>query len=139
MSDAVVIAIIGGGCGIATTLITGIPKLYELWKEHKGDTLESRIERAMNEAMKQCSNATNKKIDALRGDIGSIQKDVTRLRLIYLIHNEPTDAENILSIGRLYFGDLRGNSEAKNIFERWLLEQGIKRPLWLKEDDNGKE
>lgn len=139
MSDAVVIAIVGGGCGIITTLITGIPKLYELWREHRGDTIESRVGEIMSEAMEQCSNTTNEKIDALRGDVCNLQKDVTRLRLIYLIHNEPTDAENILSIGKLYFGDLHGNSEAKNIFERWLVEQDIKQPLWLKEDGNGKK
>ena len=75
MSDAVIIALVGGICGIVTTLITGIPKLYEMWKSHKGDTVEARIEKAMKEAMKKCSAITNEKLDGL-------QRDVTRMRLM---------------------------------------------------------
>lgn len=128
MSDAVIIAVIGGVCGIVTTLITGVPKLYDIWKSHKGDTVEARIEKAMSEAMKKCSSITNEKLDGL-------QRDVTRMRLMYLIYREPQDAENILSVAKLYFTGLCGNSEASKVFARWLKEQNIKRPSWFKYEE----
>ena len=128
MSDAVIIAVIGGVSGIVTTLITGIPKLYEMWKNHKGDTVEARIEKAMQDAMKKCSTITNEKLDVL-------QRDVTRIRLMYLIYREPQDAENILTVGKLYFDGLQGNSEASKVFDRWLKEQNIKKPSWFKYEE----
>ena len=128
MSDAVIIAVIGGVCGIVTTLITGIPKLYEMWKNYKGDTVEARIEKAMSEAMKKCSSITNEKLDGL-------QRDVTRIRLMYLIYREPQDAENILSVAKLYFTGLCGNSEASKVFSRWLKEQNIRKPSWFKHEE----
>lgn len=124
MSDAVIIAMIGGICGIVTTLITGVPKLYEMWKNHKGDTIEARIEKAMQEAMKKCSAITNEKLDG-------IQRDVTRIRLMYLMHHEPQDAENILTVAKIYFNGLHGNTEASKVFSRWLKEQNIKKPSWF--------
>ena len=128
MSDAVIIAVIGGVCGIVTTLITGVPKLYDMWKSHKGDTVEARIEKAMQDAMKKCSTITNEKLDGL-------QKDVTRMRLMYLIYREPLDAENILSVAKLYFNGMCGNSEASKVFGRWLKEQNIKKPSWFKYEE----
>lgn len=133
MSDAVIIAVIGGVSGIVTTLITGIPKLYEMWKNHKGDTVEARIETAMKDAMQKCSSQTNEKLD-------SIQRDVTRIRLMYLMHHEPQDAENIIVIAKLYFDGFHGNSEASKTFARWLKEQNIKKPSWFKfEEEDGKK
>ena len=125
MSDAVIIALVGGICGIVTTLITGIPKLYDMWKSHKGDTVEARIEKAMQKAMKKCSKMTNEKLD-------NIQRDVTRMRLMSLIQYEPLDAENILKVGKIYFDGMKGNSEASKRFNKWLKEQNIKKPSWFK-------
>lgn len=128
MSDVVIVAVVGGVCGIITTLITGIPKLYEMWKNHKGDTIEARIEKAMQEAMKKCSKMTNEKLD-------NIQRDVTRMRLMSLIQYEPLDAENILKVGKIYFDDMKGNSEASKRFSKWLKEQNIKKPSWFKYEE----
>lgn len=131
MSDVVIVAVVGGICGIITTFITGVPKIYEMWKVYKGDTVEARIEKAMQEAMKKCSSITNEKLDG-------IQRDVTRLRLMLLMYHEPDDVENILVIGKIYFNGLHGNTEASKVFNRWLKKQGIKKPDWFEyEEDNG--
>lgn len=133
MSDTVIVAIVGGIAGIVTTLITGIPKLFEMWKAHKGDTIEVRIKNAMDETFKKCSEMTNKKLD-------NIQRDVTRMRLLSLMRHEPEDAENILIVAKMYFKDMEGNSEASKCFAKWLKKENIKRPSWfLWEDSNGKK
>ena len=124
MSDTVIVAIVGGVAGIVTTLITGIPKLFEMWKSHKGDTIEARIKNAMDETLKKCSNLTNEKLD-------NIQRDVTRMRLLFLIKHEPQDAENILIVAKIYFKDMEGNSEASKCFAKWLKKESVKRPEWF--------
>lgn len=128
MSDVVIVAVVGGVCGIITTLITGIPKLYEMYKNYKGDTVEARIEKAMQDAMKKCSKMTNEKLD-------NIQRDVTRMRLMSLMQYEPLDAENILRVGKIYFDGMKGNSEASKRFNKWLKEQNIKKPSWFKYEE----
>lgn len=128
MSDVVLVAVVGGVCGIITTLITGIPKLYEMWRSYKGDTVEARIKQAMETTLRKCSVMTNEKLD-------NIQRDVTRIRLMSLIHYEPQDAENILIIAKIYFDGLHGNTEASKVFARWLKEQNIKKPEWFKYEE----
>lgn len=125
MSDAVIVAIIGGAAGITTALTTGAIKVYELIKASKEKSLEDRVKPIIVEALEP----TNRRLDA-------VQLDVTRMRLMSLIRNEPSDAENILIIAKIYFVDMGGNSEASKLFARWLKQENIKKPAWFKERSN---
>lgn len=122
MSDAVIIAIIGGAAGIITALFTGAIKIYELIKASKEHSLEDRVKPIIVEALEP----TNRRLDAM-------QLDVTRMRLMSLIRNEPSDAENILIIAKTYFENMGGNSEASKQFARWLKQENIKKPEWFNE------
>lgn len=122
MSEAVIIAIIGGAAGITTALTTGAIKVYELFKARKEKTLEDRVRPIIVEALEP----TNRRLDAM-------QLDVTRMRLMSLIRNEPSDAENILIIAKIYFESMAGNSEASKQFARWLKQENIKKPEWFNE------
>ena len=122
MSDTVIIAIIGGAAGIITALTTGIVKIYELFKSSKEKSLEDRVKPIIVEALEP----TNRRLDAM-------QLDVTRMRLMSLIRNEPSDAENILIIAKTYFENMGGNSEASKQFARWLKQENIKKPEWFNE------
>ena len=121
MSDAIIVALIGGGAGIITALFTIGLKIYEIRKANKEKTLEERIKPVITEAIKP----TNDRLDYM-------QRDVTRMRLLSLMKDEPTDAENILMVGKLYFSGMSGNSEASKRFDNWLKEQHIKKPEWFK-------
>ena len=125
MSEAVIIAIIGGAAGIITALTTGGIKIYELIKASKEKSLEDRVKPIIVEALEP----TNRRLDA-------VQLDVTRMRLMSLIRNEPSDAENILIIAKIYFVDMGGNSEASKLFARWLKQENIKKPEWFIERSN---
>ena len=120
MSEAIIVAIIGGGAGFITALSTIALKLYDIHKANKEKSLEERIKPVIVEAIKP----TNDKLDAM-------QTDVTRIRLLDLMRYEPTDAENILAVGKIYFKNMKGNSEASKQFARWLKEQHIKTPEWF--------
>ena len=120
MSEAIIVALIGGGAGFVTALFTVGLKVYEIRKANKEKTLEERIKPVIVDAIRP----TNDKLDA-------VQIDVTRMRLLDLIRYEPEDAENILDIGEKYFRGMHGNSEASKQFNRWLKEHNIKKPAWF--------
>ena len=111
---------IGGAAGIISAISTLGFKIYETVSAKKNKTLEERIQPVIEKAL----IPTNEKIDYM-------QRDVTRMRLLDLIRYEPTDAENILEIGKLYFDGMHGNTEASKQFSRWLTEQHIKAPEWF--------
>ena len=126
MSEAIIVAIIGGGAGLVTALFTVGLKIYEIHKANKEKTLEERIKPVIEDAIAP----TNQRLDLM-------QVDVTRMRFLNLIRDDPTDAENILVLGKRYFENMHGNSEASKQFARWLNEQHIKKPEWFKESNNG--
>jgi hypothetical protein len=120
MSEGVIVAWIGGAAGIIAAVTTLIAKVYEIWKDHKGETLEQQISPIVEKALAP----VNAKLDYM-------QTDVTRMRLLTLIRHEPKDAENILNVGKIYFSQMRGNSEASKQFARWLEKENIKTPEWF--------
>ena len=121
MSETIIIAIIGGAAGIISAIGTLGFKIYETVMARKEKTLEERLQPVVEKALEP----TNEKIDYM-------QRDVTRMRLLDLIRYEPSDAENILAIAKIYFKGMHGNSEASIQFNRWLNEQNIKKPEWFK-------
>ena len=124
MSEAVTIALIGGAAGIITALFTGGIKVYELIKEHRGASFEEKVQTAVTPIVENAIKPIEDRLDYM-------QQDVTRMRLLSLIRDEPEDAENILKVGRIYFSGMHGNSEASKRFARWLKEQNIKAPDWF--------
>ena len=129
MSEGVIIAWIGGAAGIIAAITTLMAKVYEIWKDHKGETLEQQISPIVEKALVPI----NAKLDYM-------QTDVTRMRLLTLIRHEPKDAENILIVGKIYFSQMHGNSEASKQFARWLKEENIKTPEWFTwKEENGKK
>ena len=49
----------------------------------------------------------------------------TRLQLIYLIEERPTNTDTILMTAQRYFGELKGNGEAWAEFHAWAKENKI--------------
>lgn len=124
MSEAVTIALIGGGAGIITALVTGGIKIYELIQARKGETFETKVQNAVAPIIGEAVKPIEDRLDYM-------QQDVTRMRLLSLVQYEPEDAENILKVGKIYFSGMHGNSEASKRFARWLKEQNIKAPDWF--------
>lgn len=124
MSDEIVVAIIGGAAGIVGAFSVLIDKIYNIIKERRGNTLEKRVGTVVQPIISEAVKPIITKQDML-------QRDVTRIRLLDLIRHEPHDAENILIVGKIYFGDFKGNSEASKQFARWLKTENIKRPEWF--------
>ena len=47
------------------------------------------------------------------------EKAITRLQLIYLIHEQPDNKDTILMTAQRYFIELDGNGEAWAVFDEW--------------------
>lgn len=47
------------------------------------------------------------------------EKAITRLQLIYLIHEQPQNKDTILLTAQRYFIELDGNGEAWAVFDKW--------------------
>lgn len=124
MSNEIIVAIIGGAAGIIGALSVLVDKIYNIVKERRGNTLEKRVATVVEPIISDAVKPIITKQDM-------IQRDVTRMRLLDLIRHEPHDAENILMVGKIYFGDFKGNSEASKQFARWLKNENIKRPEWF--------
>ena len=133
MTESVLIAIIGGAAGIIGALTVLIGKVYEIYKDHKGDTVEKRIGQVVQKIV-------DDKVDPIIARQKDVQCDVARMRLLDLIRYEPEDAENIIKVGERYFCEFHGNSEASKQFSRWYKAQYIKKPDWFHlEEQDGKE
>ena len=121
MSDAVIIALIGGTAGIITAVGTVLFKVYDIVQKRKQTSFSEEVREVVRE-----------EVVPLEERLDDIKRDVTRMRLLDIIRNEPSDAENALAIGKLYFDGYHGNSEASKQFARWLKQEKIKKPEWFK-------
>lgn len=120
MSDAVIIAIIGGTAGIITAVGTIFFKWYDIVQKKKEAGFADEVRKVVKEEVK----IVDDKLDGL-------QRDVTRMRLLDIIRNEPSDADNCLKVAKLYFDGYHGNSEASKQFAKWLKQEKIKKPEWF--------
>ena len=120
MSDTVIIALIGGTAGIITAVGTVLFRVYDIVQKKKQISFSEEVREVVREELKPAEER-----------LDDIKRDVTRMRLLDLIRYESGDAENILTIGKLYFDGYHGNSEASKQFARWLKQEKIKKPEWF--------
>lgn len=74
--------------------------------------------------------ATSKK--ALTQRLDKLEKDGVRSQLMTLIHDYPNRVDEIMEVAHHYFVDLQGNWFMTGLFEKWLEENKVDKPKWLK-------
>ena len=65
-------------------------------------------------------------------DLDSIRRDGVRTQLLLLMADYPSNQEEILRLGELYFNQLNGNFYMASLFARWLKDNEIEIPGWFK-------
>lgn len=58
------------------------------------------------------------------------EKDALRTQLLTLIISMPDEEQEILTLGRHYFADLKGNWYMTSIFKKWCDSRGLE-PEWF--------
>ena len=68
----------------------------------------------------------------IKSELANIKKSqndtnirVTRMELLSLMRNDPTNIDAILQVAEYYFIELDSNAYAHAIFEKWAVEHGV--------------
>ena len=76
----------------------------------------------------QITNDISNQLDSFRQEVkasDNIQnQSITRLELMNLIQNDPTNVAGIEKLARHYFGDLNGNQYMTGLYSKWCAEYG---------------
>lgn len=70
----------------------------------------------------------------IEGKLVTLEKDVLRTQLLMLILMRPESKQEILTLGRHYFADLKGNWYMTDVFNHWLTEIGDSEPEWFNKE-----
>lgn len=133
MSEAIIIALIGGASGVISAIAVLANKIYDIYKDWKNGAVENRVGDVVQKIV-------DDKVDPIVERQMEMRSDIFRMRLLDLIRFEPEDADNILKIAKQYFDNMHCNSEATKQFARWLERENIKAPSWFKQENkNGKK
>ena len=78
-------------------------------------------------------------VDKIRDDVADLKEsaskqegDNCRQQLMLLIHISPNNAGDIIPLAFHYFVELKGDTYMTNLFQNWLVEKSIDRPIWFK-------
>lgn len=78
-------------------------------------------------------------LDQVRDDVADLKEsaskqegDNCRQQLMLLIHISPNNAGDIIPLAFHYFVELKGDTYMTNLFQNWLVEKSIDRPIWFK-------
>lgn len=70
----------------------------------------------------------------LKTAVGQLEVESCRVQLMTLIHTNPRNAADILTLALHYFVDLNGDTYLTALFSEWLKSQNIDTPIWFKGD-----
>lgn len=71
----------------------------------------------------------------LKTQIQEIRQDTCRVQLQNLIQHEPENHDAIVSVGKRYFVDLKGNWYMDSAFQKWAEKEHVILPSWFKKGD----
>lgn len=110
MSDTVLTALIAAGVPATVTIVSAI-------LQHRSKKL--------TEAMKQNCEHMDERFDELDHRINDLKKDTTRTQLLQLIAHSPEDVESVLTVGRFYFEELKGDWFVSSVFTKWAKNHDV--------------
>lgn len=92
----------------------------------------------LNRKDKKEENSIEEKLKPIATDISNIlkeqkkaEKDNLRTQLLVMMYSLPNNHEEIMTLAQRYFGDLKGDWFYSSLFNKWLKENGIEKPIWF--------
>ena len=64
--------------------------------------------------------------------VSNLEKDSTRTQLLLLMADYPEHTEEIMTVAEHYFVEDDGNWYMTSMFDKWLSDNKIERPTWIK-------
>lgn len=111
MSENIIIAAIGfagamfGSAGLVQFLITRSDRKKE-------KPIEAKLDKIIDEQKKA-------------------EKDSLRTQLLVMMSLMPTSTEEIMQLAERYFKELEGDWFYSSLFNKWLKENNIEKPIWF--------
>ncbi len=71
------------------------------------------------------------KLDKLLSEQKKSEKDNLRTQLLVMMNLMPNNSEEIMTCAERYFGELKGDWFYSSLFNKWLKENEIEKPIWF--------
>lgn len=121
------IAAVGGLAGLISALATVVFKILDYHKAQKGESLDNKLDEKLQPIL-QSQQELLRENQQLCADMKEVRLDTTRLQLLDLMHNEPTNVDTILKIAEFYFCTLGGDWYCTSLFRKWTKEYNVEVP-----------
>lgn len=96
----------------------------------------------LNRKDKQKQESIEAKLKPIADDVANIlkeqqkaEKDNLRTQLLVMMYSLPNNHEEIMTLAQRYFGDLKGDWFYSSLFNKWLKENNIEKPIWFDSKD----
>ena len=73
------------------------------------------------------------KLDKIISEQKKSEKDALRTQLLVMMYLLPNNQEEIMSLAQRYFGELKGDWFYSSLFNKWLKDNQIDKPIWFDE------
>jgi len=73
------------------------------------------------------------KLDKIIAEQNKAEKDSLRTQLLVMMNLMADNKEEIMTCAERYFGDLKGDWFYSSLFNKWLKDNQIERPIWFDE------
>ena len=84
-----------------------------------------------HDELKKEHNEIKEDLDEIKELCVTHEKDICRSQLLLLISNYPEDKVEIMKLAEHYFSDLSANWYMSSIFNTWLSENNLEKPVWF--------
>ena len=89
------------------------------------------IQFLITRADKKKEDPINSKLDKIISEQKKNEKDNLRTQLLVMMNLMPDSTEEIMQLAQRYFDELKGDWFYSSLFNRWLKDNNIEKPLWF--------
>ena len=93
--------------------------------------LISRHDNKKKDSIEEKLKPIGEKIDKILSEQKKTEKDNLRTQLLVMMYSLPNNHEEIMTLAQRYFGELKGDWFYSSLFNKWLKENNIEKPLWF--------
>jgi len=97
--------------------------------------LISRKDQQKKDSIEAKLQPIGEKIDKILTEQKKTEKDSLRTQLLVMMYSLPNNHEEIMTLAQRYFGELKGDWFYSSLFNKWLKENNIEKPLWFDHKD----
>lgn len=122
-----IVATFGGLSGMVTAVSAVCFKIAENRRVRRGESWEAKLDAKLQPLIEE-HHAMHQENAELHAELREIRLDTTRIQLLNLMHDEPTNHDTILIVAHRYFVELKGDWVASVEFQAWADKEKINIP-----------